>query len=183
MTAGINKTDNQKTARLFFAIQPSHKIQQALGNIAKNQALKWGGRYTRPENIHLTLLFLGNTDIDKIDVLNTAVSNIKTETFDLIIHEARFWKRNRIICAHADNYPPALFTLVDAIKNAVRNAGLEFDDRTFKPHITLVRKAARYIPADFQKPFKWHVEEWLLMQSKQTDRGVRYDILGRWPLH
>ena len=42
---------------------------------------------------------------------------------------------------------------------------------------------SRYMPVDFEKPIQWHVMEWLLMQSKQTDQGIRYITLGRWQLH
>ena len=176
-------TDNPQSARLFFAIQPAHKIQKQLGNVAKKQALKWGGRSIKPENIHLTLLFLGKTDGNKIDALHAAVRNINETNFNLTIQRTRFWKRNQIITAQAEIYPPALFSLVDTIKKALHNAGFEFDDRAYKPHITLVRKATHHIPAELQEPIEWPVKEWLLMQSKQTDQGIRYMILSRWQLH
>lgn len=178
-----NHNNDEKYVRLFFAIQPPRKIQKELSLVAKKQVQHYGGRSIKPENIHLTLFFLGKTDIDKIDALNSAVKNITARTFNLTIGKTRFWKRNQIVYAHVEIYPPELFSLVDEIKNAVHNSGFEFDNRTFKPHITLVRKAARHLPVDFEKPIKWHVKEWLLMQSKQTDQGIRYDTLGRWQLH
>lgn len=178
-----NQNNNGKFVRLFFALQPSKKIQKELSLVAKKQVQHNGGRGIKPENIHLTLLFLGKTDIDKIDALKAAVKNITAKTFDLTIEKTRFWKRNQIVYAHVDSYPPELFSLVDTIKNAVHNAGFEFDNRAFKPHITLVRKAIRHLPVDFARPIKWPVKEWLLMQSKQTDQGVQYVTLGRWSLH
>ncbi|MCP5245585.1 MAG: RNA 2',3'-cyclic phosphodiesterase [Burkholderiales bacterium] len=179
----IVNNKNEKYARLFFALQSSKKIQKTLGQVVEKLIQHDGGRLIKPENIHLTLLFLGKTDIDKITALKTAVGNITAKTFNLTIGKTRFWKRNQIIYAHADIYPPELFTLVDAIKNAVQNAGFEFDSRAFKPHITLARKVTCHTPVDFQQPIQWHVKEWLLMQSKQTDQGIRYTTLGRWPLH
>ncbi len=177
------KTDYHKPARLFFAIQPVKTIQKELGSLAKKLAIKWGGRSIKPENIHLTLLFLGETETEKINVLREAATNITGKRFALAIRETRFWKRNQIIYAHADSYPPELFSLVDAIKNTLHNAGFEFDNRAYKPHITLVRKTTRHIPAEIQQPIEWPVKEWLLMQSKQTDQGIRYITLGRWQLH
>ncbi|HBZ30677.1 MAG TPA: RNA 2',3'-cyclic phosphodiesterase [Nitrosomonas sp.] len=182
MNTDLLKTDHHKPARLFFAIQPANTIQKQLGSLAKKQAIKWGGRNIKPENVHLTLLFLGKTETDKINALRTTVTNITGKRFDLAIRETRFWKRNQIIYAHADNYPPELFALVDAIKNTLRNAGFEFDNRAYKPHITLVRKATHHIPAVIQQPIQWPVKEWLLMQSKQTHQGVRYITLDRWRL-
>ena len=121
--------------------------------------------------------------MDKIDLLRTAVTNITGKRFDLTIQKTGFWKRNQIIYAHADTYPPELFSLVDAIKNTLRDSGFKFDDRAYKPHITLVRKTTLYTPPETLQPIEWPVKEWLLMQSKQTDQGIRYIILDRWQLH
>ncbi|SFK59984.1 2'-5' RNA ligase [Nitrosomonas aestuarii] len=183
MKTKLLKTDNHKPARLFFAVQPANTIQKQLGNLAKKLAIEWGGRCIKPDNIHLTLLFLGETKMDKIDLLRTAVTNITGKRFDLTIQKTGFWKRNQIIYAHADTYPPELFSLVDAIKNTLRDSGFKFDDRAYKPHITLVRKTTLYTPPETLQPIEWPVKEWLLMQSKQTDQGIRYIILDRWQLH
>ncbi|SER22956.1 2'-5' RNA ligase [Nitrosomonas sp. Nm51] len=169
-------------ARLFFAIQPAGKVRTVLGGIAQKQAAQSGGRRIRPENIHLTLLFLGRTATEKIPALIASAGGVSAEPFDLTLQKTRFWKRNQIILATAETYPPELFMLADAVKAATRTAGFESDERTYKPHITLVRKAARHTPVDFGRPLAWHVTHWLLMQSEQTERGIRYNTLHRWRL-
>lgn len=173
---------NRKSVRLFFAIRPSHEIQKELGTVAKKLAIKSGGRNIKSENIHLTLLFLGETDINKIDTICAAVKNIQINAFNMTIQKTLFWKTKQIISAQAENYPQELFSLVDAIRNALNTTGLMFDERTYKPHITLVRKAANPIPESLNKPIEWRVKQWLLLQSKQTDQGIKYVALGRWPL-
>ena len=174
--------DQPEFARLFFAIQPAGKVRIALGDIAQKQAAQSGGRCIRPENIHLTLLFLGRTATEKIPALIAAASAVSAEPFDLTLRKTRFWKRNQIILATAETYPPELFMLADAVKTATCTAGFESDERAYKPHITLVRKAARHTPVDFDKPLVWHVTHWLLMQSEQAERGIRYNTLHRWRL-
>ncbi|WP_090658031.1 RNA 2',3'-cyclic phosphodiesterase [Nitrosomonas marina] len=181
--AKIRNGNNQPNeARLFFAIQPAGKIRTILGDMAQKLAEQSGGRHIRPENIHLTLLFLGRTPKEKIPGLVSAASDISAEPFDLIIQKTRFWKRSRIIFAAAETYPPALFTLANAIRTTTRNAGFESDDRAYKPHMTLVRKATQHKPADFDKPIAWQVTHWLLMQSEQNKLGVRYKTLHQWRL-
>ncbi len=186
MTSETAKTDARtnkaNTARLFFAIQPNKTIQTTLGNIAKQRALQSGGRPIKPENIHLTLLFLGPTPVNCIEILKAASDSICAQSFELTIRNTRYWKHNQIIYASADSYPAALFTLEDKLKTAVRETGFSFDDRAFKPHITLIRKATLHTANDFENPIRWPVTEWRLIRSIQTERGIRYHTLNRWQL-
>ncbi len=170
------------TARLFFAIQPDNAIQATLGDIAKHQSRQSGGRPVKPENIHLTLLFLGQIPVDRIEILKAASGNFAAQAFELTIQRTLYWKRNQIIVASADPCPSALFSLENALKTAVHVAKFSFDERTFKPHITLVRKAKRHTATDFQNPVRWQVTELQLIQSIQTERGMRYHTLHRWQL-
>lgn len=169
--------------RLFFAIQPGKQAQKSLADIARKQAAEYGGRYIKQNNIHLTLIFLGQFDKHKLERLYTAVKNITAKPFELQINQICFWKQNQIIYAQANNHPDELFALTDAIKTALTTAEFKFDHRRFKPHITLVRKATNHKSIYLNKPITWQVNEWLLMQSKHTDLGIQYIPIRRWPLH
>ena len=79
-------------------------------------------------------------------------------------------------------YPPALFALADAIKTALMSAGFSCEARAFKPHITLVRKAAEHTPLILEKPIQWDVDDWLLMQSRLSAEGAQYTELERLSL-
>jgi RNA 2',3'-cyclic 3'-phosphodiesterase len=180
----MSDTVRQETARLFFAIQPVSAIQIALSRMARKAAAsERNGRCVKPENIHLTILFLGDVELDRVDSLREIAGSVTAQSFSLSIQGTLFWKKNRIVMARVDHYPTALFTLVDALKTALIAAGFSCEERKYKPHITLIRKAGAHLPVQLEKPIQWDVSDWLLLQSRLSSHGPCYNELGRWPLH
>lgn len=143
------------------------------------------GRRTQAENIHLTLVFLGEVDPSKLEALCLAVDGIKSfypRAFDMIIEEVRYWKHNRIVYAATCNVPRELTDLVNAIQNVLFAAGFSFERRAYEPHITLMRKASCHTLPKLEKPIAWRAQEWVLVKSEQTSSGSVYIPIGRWPL-
>jgi 2'-5' RNA ligase len=58
--------------------------------------------------------------------------------------------------------------------------GFRADDRVYRPHVTLARRA-RPVEADIE-PIRWRVEELALVESFPDGRNVHYEVLERWPL-
>ncbi|MCB1935806.1 MAG: RNA 2',3'-cyclic phosphodiesterase [Nitrosomonas sp.] len=180
---GITKPSKQGAVRLFFAIQPPGEIQTALNKIAKNAASAQSGWSLKSENIHLTLIFLGDVEADKIDRLRGIAANITGQSFSLTIQGTTYWKKNHIVMAKVEHYPAELFELVNHLKTALVAAGFVCENRKYKPHITLIRKAVAHQSIQLEKPIQWDVNDWLLMQSCLSEQGARYSELGRWPLN
>lgn len=174
----------RETARLFFAIRPDNAVQAALNRMAgKAAASEQGGRCVKPENIHLTVLFLGDVESDRIDRLREIAGSVTAQMFSLSIQGTLFWKKKRIVMANVVHYPAALFALADTLKTALVAAGFTCEARQFKPHITLIRKAGAHLPMQLENPIQWDVSDWLLLQSRLSSHGSCYTELGCWPLH
>ncbi len=182
MTTKTLPGKKEKTVRVFFALWPDHAIQKQFAHLAKTLVLTSGGRQVKTQNIHLTLAFLGNVAINRLPELQSAVCNVTAQAFSLSIQKTHFWKRNRIIHAYAESFPAELFSLVDALRNALSTAEFTVDQRTYKPHITLIRNAKIHTDIDLIQPIQWHAKQWCLIQSKQTDNGVDYIPLHCWLL-
>ncbi|MEW8206677.1 MAG: RNA 2',3'-cyclic phosphodiesterase, partial [Candidatus Thiodiazotropha taylori] len=61
--------------------------------------------------------------------------------------------------------------------------GFEPEQRTYKPHVTLFRKAQRISPWQLTQPIQWPVKEFVLASSNNPQPNQsRYKILQRWPL-
>ncbi|SFE73985.1 RNA 2',3'-cyclic phosphodiesterase [Nitrosomonas sp. Nm166] len=171
-----------KPLRVFLALFPNKSVQTQLSDQADLLESICGGRKVKMQHIHLTLLFLGNITAHQVEVLQQAMNNISAKKFELNLEEICYWKQNQIVYIQAKKLPIELFCLVDALKNTLLEMGFLFDERAYKPHITLIRKAIRPARIKLNNSIRWQVNEWSLIQSKQTDNGVNYFSLGRWCL-
>lgn len=108
------------------------------------------------------------------------MKNISAKKFELSLDKICYWKRNQIIYIRAKQFPNELFVLVDSLKIALSKAGFSFDKYTYKPHITLIRKATHPAEINLNSPIKWHVSKWFLIQSKQINGGIDYIPLNQW---
>lgn len=171
-----------KSIRVFFAIFPDEFVQKQLAHQAEILEPTCGGRRMRTQNLHLTLLFLGEVSTHRIATLQQTMKNISAKKFELSLDRICYWKHNQIIYIQANQFPTELFFLVDSLKIALSEAGFLFDKFTYKPHVTLIRKATHSTEINLNDPIKWHVNEWSLIQSRQTENGVDYIPLKQWNL-
>lgn len=105
----------------------------------KGEAIKW----TKPENTHITLVFLGDTDETRINV----IENILRErcsgfgNFEIILRSIGVFRNlsdARIIRADIHS-ADKLIELNSAISTDLRNAGFSIENRPFSPHLTIGR--------------------------------------------
>ena len=171
-----------KSIRVFFAIFPNKFVQTQLAHQAELLESICGGRKVKMQHIHLTLLFLGNVAVHQIETLRQAMKNVSAKEFEFNLEEICYWKQNKIFYIQPKQFPIELFSLVDSLRDTLSAAGFLFDKRTYKPHITLIRKATHPVKINLNNSIKWHVNKWSLIQSKQTGSGIDYIPLGHWHL-
>lgn len=184
--AETNTAVREETARVFFAIWPDAAAQKRLAELAEQLEAVCDGRKVRVENIHLTLVFLGEVSVDRLGALCLAANEVRgagVQTFDFAIEEIHYWKHNRIAYAGTAKVPQGLLDLVSALQNALSAAGFLFDQQaSYVPHITLVRKARCPALPELAQPVVWPVREWVLVKSGQANGRSGYTPIGRWPL-
>ena len=176
-----------ETTRVFFAIWPDDVARKQLAGLAEQlrETALCSGRKTKAENIHLTLVFVGEVDAGKLKVLCRVADEIKDSgacAFDFALEKIRHWKRNRIVYAAAGGIPQELGDLVSALADALSAAGFSLEQRTYKPHVTLMRDALCQSLPELAEPIIWRVHEWMLVRSEQTSSGPVYTPIRCWPL-
>lgn len=161
-------------------------VRRKLCSLSEKLEVACSGRKVRAESIHLTLVFLGDMKASQLDTICLAANTVSGKDFDFIIDSIRYWKFNRLVYATAGESPQELLNLVNSLKVAMSANGVSFDNRAFRTHITLVRKAGfHFLPESLcylDIPILLPVREWILVKSEQvSDRSV-YTPIGRWLL-
>jgi len=143
--------------RAFIAIEISQQIQQAIHKATSNLRSELGAaiRWVSPENIHLTLKFLGDISPAQVDAL-TQMLRAQADSvpaFDVEVGGLGSFpdvKRARVlwIGLHA---PAELSVLSRGIESACARLGYESEKRGFSPHLTIGRVRQDASAADAQK--------------------------------
>ncbi len=131
--------------RLFLAVPIDKKILDALaGAVDRLRESRAPVRWVRPEGMHLTLKFLGETGEERVAPLVEAVSSVTRGfvPFPISVTGAGGYpnlKRPRVLWAGIIENSGTLFRLADGIEDAAEKLGWEREKRKFSPHITIGR--------------------------------------------
>jgi 2'-5' RNA ligase len=167
--------------RVFFALWPDDAQRDELCYAAKSVQPKIGGRLMRRENLHQTLVFIGNIADEKLPTVKATAASNAVPGFTLEFGTLRYWRHNRIVWAAPISIPEPLLELVTALEARLDAAGIEYDKRAYQPHITLVREGRS--PGELPPlNFDWPVRDFTLVESAREARGVVYRVIARWPL-
>lgn len=159
--------------RLFIAIQFSSELVEALEALQGDlQFCGVQGSYTRPENLHLTLAFIGEHP-DYHQVLE-ALETVRFSPFDICLDmPGRFGD----LWWAGIKDSTALEAVVRRIRRALAVADIPFDKKRFKPHITLVRRAkvnGEPPVCQYVHPTQMTVDRVSLMRSDRGKHGMIY---------
>ena len=124
--------------RLFVALSLPEDVQQRLSVLANGLP---GARWVKPENLHLTLRFLGEVDNLAAADVDDALAKIRSPGFDLSLNGIGHFGEGRKLRALwvGVDAGDELMRLQEKIEQALIRLGLPPEPRKFKPHITLAR--------------------------------------------
>ncbi len=166
--------------RLFFALWPDEAVRAQLAHWARELHALCGGRPTRPENLHVTLAFLGNVENARVAEVERAASEVTPCSTSLVLDQPGYWKHNRIAWAGASTVPVEIETCVAELRSALARSRIAFDSKGFVSHVTLLRDARepREMPA--LDPIEWRLDGFALVRSVALPQGSRYEIRNSW---
>lgn len=151
-------------------------------------------RKVEPENLHLTLVFLGDCPEPALEAAHEGFEALRASAFSLALQGLGLFGKDKPRTAWAGIAPsPDLLHLQAKVETIARRAGCPVDGRKFTPHVTLGRfpppppaEALRLERAiAMGQGFRtdpWDVTELTLWQSHLSAKGARYDVLARYPL-
>jgi RNA 2',3'-cyclic 3'-phosphodiesterase len=124
--------------RLFVALEMPEVIRERLSEMLIGVP---DARWVDPDNLHLTLRFIGEADNAMGEELAFSLSGLRVPSFDLSLDGlGLFESRGRLRALWVGvRGEPALEALQRKVEKVVVAVGLPSEGRKFKPHITLAR--------------------------------------------
>lgn len=128
-----------------------------------------------PENLHATLVFVGNVDAHVAKCLEDRAGTVAVEPFDVQLDRVGCFARAGVVWLGAERTPPTLERIVQDLIAAVVPCGYSPEARPFRLHVTLFRKARPSLETpEAVDPVPWRVEGFSLIESVSIRGGVRY---------
>ena len=157
--------------RLFVAVRLGRAFESALMRIQNGMRTAGiRGNYSKPENLHITLAFIGEYGDPKKAL--EAVKSVKFEPFDIKL-------------SHLGSFPGIFWAGIDEcdrldkcaedVREALSERGIPYDRKKFSPHITLIRQPnADRIPRMTVPEATQRVTKISLMRSDRGPNGMIY---------
>lgn len=165
-TAGVNGGPRR---RLFFALWPDARAADSLDRIAQWCEHRCGGQAVARENLHLTLLFLGELDARQM-VLAQRVGGGVLSRCALRLGRVEYWPRAGVLAAVPETPVPALERAVTTLRAAL-GRDLPLPREPFAAHVTLVRRAQALTDLPIT-PVDWTADSFALVESTRDSTGA-----------
>ncbi|MBI4807379.1 MAG: RNA 2',3'-cyclic phosphodiesterase [Nitrosomonadales bacterium] len=177
----MERIEKEASRRLFFALWPNDAGRAALAAWQAPLRDSCGGSLMRRETLHATLVFLGEVAEPRMESLLLAAQETHARRFELKLTAAHYWGHNHLVYAAPETTPPPLAELVRELEHNLRRHRFRFEDRPYKPHVTLLRHAKWSDEAMPPMPaVRWPVGDFVLVQSLSDEQGARYEVLARF---
>ena len=171
-------TDAPASLRLFFALWPDEGERNALARLLPPPGGRGGARPTAPENLHLTMAFLGMQPARVLPALESLLQAIHLPELSLRFDCCGAFPRAQISWVGMRHPPPALLQLQAELAAALGQCGIGHDkESAFRPHVTLARNAGA-APAGPPPDLLWQAPRLALVQSTTTPHGPIYQVLA-----
>lgn len=165
--------------RLFISINLNEEMKDALIDIQDTmRAYGIHGNETVPDNMHLTLAFIG--EYDDPDHVKRVVDSIEIRPFEIRLNGIGAFRD--LWWAGIENSAP-LMAVSRRLRRALAEADIPFDRKKFSPHITIIRRAGGRLSEVPEEEIAAHsggvmtVDHISLMRSDRGRHGMIYTEL------
>lgn len=170
------------TQRLFFALWPESILQQHLAKTALALLPDPKVRHVPAENLHCTLVFLGDVDAAQRLCVEDAASLVRAQRFTMTVNRFGYFRRPQVAWLGCTTTPAPLLALVAELNLAAAACGFSPEKRRYEPHISIARHLRQDPGRLTMLPIFWDVERFALMESVTNKNGVHYLPLRFWQL-
>ncbi|MGJ9417250.1 RNA 2',3'-cyclic phosphodiesterase [Massilia sp. CMS3.1] len=169
--------DSAANSRLFLALWPDPAIRHLLRE--RRDAWDWprGASPVHTNKLHLTLHFLGAVPSERVPALRRGFA-VPFTPFTLSIRAPKLWPHG-IAVLEPHTEPPELLELHANLSSALGALGVQPEARSYKPHVTLARRASNAVVPSEAEPLIWKIGGYALVESTPGDGGG-YTVLQQY---
>ncbi len=182
--------------RLFVAIELNERIKAALGAVRlRLTEFERMVRWAKPDQMHLTLKFLGSCEDDRMAKIHEACDGVAKSTgpFELRLNGCGCFPshgRVRVVWVGLDDRAGDVAACGEGCESRFAELGFAREQRDFSPHLTLGRVrddrsdgGLRAAVAEVRvRPEHQKATELVLMQSELSPVGTQYAVMDRFRL-
>jgi len=176
--------------RLFVTLEIPSAVRENLGALLKSlRTVSPQTRWVRPENLHVTLKFIGEVPETKLAAIRSALAGARCDQpVTLDFRGLGFFpneKHPRVFWAGIEA-SPNLKDLAADIDRATEKLGIPREQRPFAPHLTLARFEPPGLPEKLRSAIQenaardfgsLHTSQYHLIESKLKPSGAEYTTL------
>lgn len=188
-------TEISNTWRVFIAIElPTalrRKLKEHIDRL-RTAVPHVRASWVRDENLHLTLKFLGDTPVAKVEALAQAAQRAATthSPFEIIVGGCGAFPpkgQPRVLWVGLEDPSGQLALLRTALENECADVGFPREERPFRPHLTIARirkphDSRRLAAAHKEMVFDGEtvrVSELAVIRSEVRSEGSRHTVISR----
>ncbi len=128
--------------RIFIALDIDEDIRQRIARFLDGvRGFAPDARWVRPESLHVTLKFIGETAPQNVDQIKEALNAVESNAIEMNIRGCGFFpcaKSPRVFWVGIEA-GPSLAALASTVDDRVAALGIAKEDHPFSPHLTLAR--------------------------------------------
>jgi 2'-5' RNA ligase len=174
--------------RIFIAIEFDNDFKNNIKNIQNHlKAYSLQGNFSRIENFHITLKFIGEINISRLEPIIKATTETASlfNPFNICLNELGYFssQNKKTIWIGIKDTSHLLENLANKLDNSLSLFGFEKEKREYAPHITLARQVILkenidYIRKNIDIPDKMiNVKQISVMESKREKGLLIYSPL------
>ncbi|MEO0191489.1 MAG: RNA 2',3'-cyclic phosphodiesterase [candidate division WOR-3 bacterium] len=178
--------------RLFVAIELSEDVRTSVWEFERELMANYRhARWVARENLHLTLMFIGEVDARRADEIKEALRGVRAEPFAVSLEGLGSFPEGkpvaRVLWIGVAEGAEKTRALAEKVRLVLEPLGIR-DDKPFSPHLTLARgRRETGIPLQrlgslVFRPVGFKVLHFSLMESKLRPEGPLYTRIASYPL-
>jgi 2'-5' RNA ligase len=169
--------------RVFFALWPDACTRAQIADAAAVLRFDGAARPVPPENIHLTLAFVGEITMSQLAVLQQIGVAERTAGCMIKLDAYEYWPEPQVVVAAARETPAALIELWTRLHRALTHLPLPpRPPAPLRPHVTLARKVTQAPVQQAMSPIDWRARSFSLVHSDTSGARSVYTVVDTWPL-